>query len=616
MTKAAIHITNLFYLIFLILMSSCVHEIYLSEETGEEKEEPTDKVRIEIFTRANPYNLPATRAAESEVGMTPWVLVFKGNDENATFVEAVQAFELVGKRYVILTKQPAGTKYQLLILANPLNNRFCYGDAGTLYEFTKDILSDKLTNPNIETLSDACKKLLTEPLASPSFTVPFSGTNQTIPMSYLLEVDKIDNTTKIENNDKSSLLLVRTLAKMIIVNKAANFEFKGVMAVVNAPRQGRLHKLGNSIMGNTSNLTEYQYDINYSAPLVTAETVAAGEQSTENNPIYLYESDTQNNTYIIIKGTYENKDYYYKMAIVNTALESMDILRNRAYTFTIIAAKGPGYDTMGDAKVAKPSNIDLDFKILVDDSDSYEIMANNDYYLGVSNSVFIAYYTGAVEKGYEVFKLTTDCKTDFPNSRTISTNREELDGSFNLAYPADGIIPIVDGGITPCVTPVGVYVTEWLMWYEDTQYTSGGVQRDNAYVTLKLGNLEKQIHIRQRRAIPATGVTLKYVPTADTDPTGYEMKYYCLSAYVEDGSDDPKNWIKLRPSTGVHREDTDNITVDDGAILIEVLPNTGSASRSGIIYLTTIKDPNSNPSGSSMQRIKININQLVSVSSN
>lgn len=609
MTKIAIHITNLFYLTFLILMSSCVHEIYLSEEPGEEKEEPTDKVRIEIFTRANPYNLPTTRAAESEVGMTPWVLVFKGNDANATFVEAVQAFELVGKRYVILTRQPAGTKYQLLILANPLNNRFCYGDASTLYEFTKDKLLDKLTNPNVATLSDACTKLLTEPLPSPSFTVPFSGANQTIPMSYLLEVDKIDNTTKIENNDKSSLLLVRALAKMVIVNKATNFEFKGVMAVVNAPRQGRLHKLGNSIMNNTSNLTEYQYDINYSAPLVTAETVAVGEQSTENNPIYLYESDTQNNTYVIIKGTYENKDYYYKMAIVNTALESMNIVRNRAYTFTIITAKGPGYDTMGDAKVAKPSNIDLDFKILVDDSDSYEIMANNDYYLGVSNSVFITYYTGTVEKEYEAFKLVTDCRTDFPDSRTISTNREVLDGSFNLSYPADGIIPIVDGGITPRITPVGVYVTERLMWYEDTQYTSGGVQRDNAYVTLKLGNLEKQIHIRQRKAIPATGATLKYMPTADINPAGYEVKYYCLSAYVEDGSDDPKSWIKLRPSTGVHREDTDNITVDDGTILIEVLPNIGSVSRSGIIYLTTIKDPNSNPSGNSMQRIKININQ-------
>lgn len=69
------------------------------------------------------------------------------------------------------------------------------------------------------------------------------------------------------------------------------------------------------------------------------------------------------------------------------------------------------------------------------------------------------------------------------------------------------------------------------------------------------------------------------------------MNYYCLSAYVEDGADDPKSWIKLRPSVGAVREDTDKITVDDGTIYIEVLGNTMSKQRSGIIYLTTIKDP-------------------------
>ena len=72
-------------------MSSCVHEIFLSEESGGEGVEPSDKVQIEIFTRANSYQLPTTRAADDEVGMTPWILVFKGDDENATFVEAVQA---------------------------------------------------------------------------------------------------------------------------------------------------------------------------------------------------------------------------------------------------------------------------------------------------------------------------------------------------------------------------------------------------------------------------------------------------------------------------------------------------------------------------------------------
>ena len=40
---------------------------------------------------------------------------------------------------------------------------------------------------------------------------------------------------------------------------------------------------------------------------------------------------------------------------------------------------------------------------MVDDSESYEILANNDYYLGVSNSVFIAYYSGENMEDYDAF---------------------------------------------------------------------------------------------------------------------------------------------------------------------------------------------------------------------
>ena len=77
------------------------------------------------------------------------------------------------------------------------------------------------------------------------------------------------------------------------------------------------------------------------------------------------------------------------------------------------------------------------------------------------------------------------------------------------------------------------------------------------------------MRIRQRYAIPAAGVTIKYMPAADSSDS-FDMNYYCLSAYVEDGADDPKSWIKLRPSVGAVREDTDKITVDDGTIYIEV----------------------------------------------
>ena len=162
-------------------------------------------------------------------------------------------------------------------------------------------------------------------------------------MSYLLEVDKVDNTTKIEKSDGSSLMLLRAVAKIVVVNEASNFELEGVSAVANVPRQGQLHNLiPASIMGNAGNLTNYQYDASCSLPLVSAETIT-NKQSTENSPIYIYETNTQTySTYLIIQGIYETKSYYYKMAIVDKDLNYMNIYRNHAYTFTIKKVHGRG----------------------------------------------------------------------------------------------------------------------------------------------------------------------------------------------------------------------------------------------------------------------------------
>lgn len=105
MRKIIIHINYLFLLAILLFVTSCEHEVLISEDPEEIVD---DKVRIEIFTRADSYKLPVTKGLNDEntVGITPWILVFKGNDEaSATFVEAVQAFELIGKRYVLLTRQ-------------------------------------------------------------------------------------------------------------------------------------------------------------------------------------------------------------------------------------------------------------------------------------------------------------------------------------------------------------------------------------------------------------------------------------------------------------------------------------------------------------------------------
>ena len=63
-------------------------------------------------------------------------------------------------------------------------------------------------------------------------------------------------------------------------------------------------------MNNMANLTEY-CQTGYGSSLVVTDNSAVG-QSTEMKPLYLYESDIQNNTYLIVEGTYENKDYFYK----------------------------------------------------------------------------------------------------------------------------------------------------------------------------------------------------------------------------------------------------------------------------------------------------------------
>lgn len=602
MKRKKIYITSLFYLFLLLLISSCEHDANVVSDQGQ-VEVPDEKVQIEIFTRASSHQLPSTRANETNIEMTPWVLVFKGQGSGAIFVEAVQAFEMANKRYVILNKQPVDNKYQLLILANP-QNQFYYGDATMPYIFDKANLETKL---NGVTLGVACEKLLTTPLSTAAINLlPYSGTNENIPMSYLLEVDKIDNTTKIATNEGGSLMLIRALAKIVVVNTESKFELQGVVSVMNVPRQGKLHNLTDgSVMDNTGSLTEYMKDED-SSILVEANDISAGQQSTVNNPIYLYESDIQNGTSVIIKGKYDSDQEasYYKMMLVDKNWSYMDILRNREYVFTITKVTAKGYQTLDDAKISKASNIDINYEITVDDSDSYEIIANNDYFLGVSNSVFIAYNKGASGSEFEAFKLITDCEKTF-STDSITANSSDVDGAFSLAYPNDGKIPIVTG-TSPRTTAVGAKIESYLIYYEE-----GQLDKKNAYLTLKLGNLEKQVHIRQRNAVDATGVRLTYGPTGYIYPDAGAIgaSYFCLTGQVVDGNDNPQDWIKLRPSSGAIREDTDRIIVEDGYILIDVLENFSGSQRAGVVYLATIMPESSSPDRSTVKRIKIYIIQ-------
>ena len=106
--------------------------------------------------------------------------------------------------------------------------------------------------------------------------------------------------------------------------------------------------------------------------------------------------------------------FFTMMALVDDNRNVLNIQRNTEYIFTITSIKGRGFSSIADVKASLASNTNLDYTILVQDKSAYEIVSNNEYYLGVTNSHFEIYASAGTTRIYTAFTLITDCKTEFP----------------------------------------------------------------------------------------------------------------------------------------------------------------------------------------------------------
>ena len=118
--------------------------------------------------------------------------------------------------------------------------------------------------------------------------------------------------------------------------------------------------------------------------------------------------------------------------------------------------------------------------------------------------------------------------------------------------------------------------------------------------------MEKEVHIRQRKSVPAAGSTFQLMPAGNSNSEVNKINYFCLTGEVDEGA---KNWIRLYSSvmpeghTGKER-----LIVEDGRIYIKVLPNTEADSRDGTVHLTTMASV-AGTSVTNVQRIKIDVTQ-------
>lgn len=534
----------------LLLLSACSKSDVVEVSPAEEK------IRFELFTRNGSYGLPVSRVGGNEnvVDKRPWILVFRGSGKDAVFAEMVQADDFGGRIYVYLTEQ--SEPCLLLVLANPPDR--IYTGIGELV-FSGENVSAYLEGKDLEF---AALNLLTLPLTNPRISVPYVGQN--LPMSDLVSVSKIASNVTIPQVN-----LDRVVGKMIVKNTDSNFELKGVTVVMNVAKQTPLYNLDNTLKQNigAANLTEYRADASYTSDIVAAESLDGG-QSTGSNPLYLYETHTtSNDTYLVIRGVYEGEEFFYKMAIVDSDRDVLNVTRNTEYTFTITSAKGRGFSSVADAKASASSNTNLDYVLLVRDSYSYEIMENNDYYLGVTNSHFEVYAPAGTTDKYTAFTLVTDCDVSFPNYRTVKS----LTTGLKIVSPADGLIPV------STTVPYNVEVEM------AAGFTTGQIE-------VHLGNLKKIITVRRQDR-------LAFVASAIS--TFIDGGYY-VSAQVEDYVN--HQWLQLAPGDGIVRGDPDYIFVDDGKITLTVGRNN-SGVRSGTVYVST------GGKGGNTQRIKVHVTQ-------
>lgn len=181
--------------------------------------------------------------------------------------------------------------------------------------------------------------------------------------------------------------------------------------------------------------------------------------------------------YLIVKGTYNSKESYYKVAFLdNTTKDAMPLLRNHAYTVKITHVNTNGWPTEAEAiKDPYPEN-----RMRVDVKDDNplvtDMIACKDYHLGVSDQVSGAWddeniiatvvttiknnekptlsKSGGWIKGVTVSETITVPDTNGPNSTTGKKYKISIavDKNEYSEEPRPGTVTVKSGDLTRTIT--------------------------------------------------------------------------------------------------------------------------------------------------------------------
>lgn len=416
-------------LVALLTLAAC-------SDTLNEGSNPSNKNGVEDGGITLTINLPdftkeeLTRAGEK--GLTSLNAVAYDNDKNFLFNQKITSWEVVSNGYKVkVPVRNKATMIQLVANAGDLSDTQCQSG------LDKAAISGTINKENpvcwgMISVSDLMK-------ANPEISLlrQFAKVNV-----------KYEKTTSSDFNDDNTFEL-----ESFQLYNAAN---KGTIA----PKD---------------------FDYNAAAVNVPADAGKANSGwQTGETPFY---ETAAGQAYLIVKGKYNSKESYYKVAFLdNTTKDAMPLLRNHAYTVKITHVNTYGWPTEAEAiKDPYPENrmrVDVkDDNPLVND-----MIACKDYHLGVSDQV-----SGAWDDENIIATVVTTIKND--EKPTCSTSDGWIKEDVTTITKI-GTVPDTDGSNSTTGTKYKISIA-----VEKNEYSE--VPRTGK-VIVKSGDLTRTITVTQK----------------------------------------------------------------------------------------------------------------------
>lgn len=189
------------------------------------------------------------------------------------------------------------------------------------------------------------------------------------------------------NNPDYEVTLLRMFAKVKVVEESkpsADFIGDGTFTLAG-------YKLYNAADQGTIAPTSLDYNATTpNIPTTVTYNSNSGDWTTAEIPFY-ESAAAANQAYLIIKGKYNGKEGYYKVAFYNGDNTFMSLLRNHAYTVKIIHVNTEGWDTEAKAMADPYPENRMKVDVIDDNPNITDMIACKDYHLGVSDQVSAAW---------------------------------------------------------------------------------------------------------------------------------------------------------------------------------------------------------------------------------